>query len=75
MAISIKKEHIDGTYSYQQFVHSSSQALQGEIKRELSPASPPPIVQVCPINVGQGDSILVKLKYKEGMFNLQSSVN
>ena len=39
-----------------------------EIKRELSPVPLPPTVQVCPINVMQGDSILVKLKYKEGTF-------
>ena len=26
-----------------------------------------PNVQVCPINVGQGDSILLKLQYEQGM--------
>lgn len=26
-----------------------------------------PSVQVCPINVGQGDSILLKLQYEQGM--------
>ena len=36
-----------------------------EIKRESS--TPPTAVQVCPINVAQGDSTLVRLKYK-GVF-------
>ena len=52
--VTIKQEYSDGTShvdSFQQFVHPSSQV---------------PAVQVCPINVVQGDSILVKLKYKEG---------
>ena len=71
---TVKKEHTDGTYSSQQFVHSSNQALHKEVKRELSPALSPPTVQVCPINVVQGDSILVKLKYKEGMYELSCSI-
>ena len=66
---TIKREHTDRSYSSQQFVHPSSQVLHKELKRELSPAPSPPTIQVCPINVVQGDSILVKLKYKEGMFN------
>jgi hypothetical protein len=28
-----------------------------------------PSVQVCPINVGQGDSILLKLQYEQGMLH------
>ena len=71
---TIKKEHTDGTYSSQQFVHSSSRVLHKEVKRELSPGLSPPTVQVCPINVVQGDSILVKLKYKEGMHELSCSI-
>ena len=65
---NIKKEHTDTTHSSQQFVHSSRVLqCQKEIKRELSPAPSLPTVQVCPINIVQGDSILVKLKYKEGI--------
>lgn len=64
---TIKKEHADTTHSSQQFVHpSTNRQRQKEIKRELSPAPLLPTVQVCPINVVQGDSILVKLKYNEG---------
>ena len=37
-----------------------------EVKREWSPVRSPPTILVCPINVVQGDSILVKLTYKEG---------
>ena len=55
VGVIIKQEHTDGM--------SSSQVLP---KRGTSHA---PAIQVCPINVVQGDSILVKLKYKEGMFN------
>jgi hypothetical protein len=55
--VTIKQEHrTDEVYyvdPFQQPAHLSSQV---------------PAVQVCPINVVQGDSILVKLKYKEGMF-------
>ena len=61
---TIKQEHTDRTCSSQQLIHQSGQ--HKEIKRELSLAPSPPTVQVCPINVVQGDSILVKLKYKEG---------
>ena len=73
---TIKKEHTDGAqaYSSQQLVHSSSRVLHKEVKRELSPGLSPPTVQVCPINVVQGDSILVKLKYKEGMHELSCSI-
>ena len=64
---TIKREHTDGAaYSSQQFCHLNNQGLHEEVKRELSPA-PSLTVQVCPINVVQGDSILVKLKDK-GMF-------
>ena len=28
-----------------------------------------PTVQLCPINVGQGDSILLKLQYEQGMLH------
>ena len=61
---NVKQEHKDRRHSSQQFVHPSSQVLHKEVKRELSSA---PNIQVCPINVVQGDSILVKLKYKEGI--------
>ena len=66
--VTIKQEHTHGTYSFQQFVYPRSRVLPKEIKRELSPAPLPSAVQVCPINVVQGDSILVKLKYKEGRY-------
>ena len=55
-SVTIKREHTDEVYfidSVQHPVHLSSQV---------------PAVEVYPINVVQGDSILVKLKYKEGMF-------
>ena len=68
-AVTIKQEHTHGTYSFQQFVHPSGRVLS---KRELSQVPSPPAVQVCPINVVQGDSILVKLKYKEGRYILCS---
>ena len=32
-----------------------------------------PNVQVCPINVGQGDSILLKLRYEQGMLYPESN--
>ena len=63
-SVTIKQEHTGVTY-----VHPSSQVLPKEVKRERSHAPSQPAIQVCPINVVQGDSILVKLKYKEGMFN------
>ena len=66
-AVTIKKEHTDGTYS-QQLVHHRNQVLPKEAKREMSHGLSLPAIQVCPINVVQGDSILVKLKYKEGRF-------
>ena len=69
---TIKQEHTDRSYTSQQLVHPSSRVLQKDIKRELSPAPSPPTIQVCPINVVQGDSILVKLKYKEGMLAIQT---
>lgn len=55
-SVTIKQEHTDEVYfvdSVQQPIHLSCQV---------------PAVEVYPINVIQGDSILVKLKYKEGMF-------
>ena len=55
-SVTIKREHTDEVYyidSVQHPVHLSSQV---------------PAVEVYPINVVQGDSILVKLKYTNGMF-------
>ena len=66
-----KRVNKDGQFSdhdssFQQFVDPTNQTPSKEIKREL----PSPLaVQVCPINVEQGDSILVKLKYNDGMYN------
>ena len=53
--VTIKQEHADEVDSVQQCkpVHLSCQV---------------PAVEVYPINVVQGDSILVKLKYTKGMF-------
>ena len=62
-SVTIKQEHTEEVYyidSVQQPVHLSSQV---------------PAVEVYPINVVQGDSILVKLKYKEGMFIPKSDDN
>lgn len=69
---AIKQEHTDhdGTYFQREFVHPRNQVLPKEIKRETGHSPSPPAIQVCPINVVQGDSILVKLKYKDGRFNL-----
>ena len=71
---AIKCEDTDGRgyfNSFQQLVHPQHQALHREVKRELNPVTPSlPAVQVCPINVCQGDAILVKLKYKEGMLTI-----
>ena len=41
--------------------------------RPQQPIYIPPNVQVCPINVGQGDSILLKLQYTQGMLYLESN--
>jgi hypothetical protein len=70
-SVAIKREKPDGAYYDQELPSKRStdptdHIPSKEIKRELSPVTPPPKVQVCPINVTQGDSILVKLKYKEG---------
>ena len=66
-----KRVNKDGQFSdhdslFQQFVDPTNQTPPREIKRELPS---PPAVQVCPINVVQGDSILVKLKYNDGRYN------
>ena len=34
-----------------------------------------PKVQVCPINVGQGDAILLKLQYEQGMLHPKNGIN
>ena len=58
--------------------HSAAAGIKykGMIKKyyHLRPQQPiPPNVQVCPINVGQGDSILLKLQYIQGMLYLEIS--
>jgi hypothetical protein len=57
--VTIKQErkHTDEVYYVDPFQQPAA---------HLSSQLQVPAVQVCPINVNQGDSILVKLKYKEG---------
>ena len=69
---AIKHEDTDGKGYLSPFQHSAHQTLPKEVKKESSPAPLSPAIQVCPVNVYQGDSILVKLKYKEGMLYQES---
>ena len=64
---AIKREDTNGKGYLSSFQHIAHQTLPKEIKKESSPVPSSPAIQVCPVNVHQGDSILVKLKYKEGM--------
>ena len=64
-SIAIKRENKDREY-YDQ-VKQPTDPTDQEVKGEESPVPSLPTVHVCPINVIQGDSILVKLKYK-GVF-------
>ena len=63
-SVPIRRENnYDHDFPSKQPAYPSDHTPTKEVKRELSPV---PTVQVCPINVIQGDSILVMLTYKEG---------
>ena len=68
-SVPIRRENnYDNDFPSKRPAYPSDHTPTKGVKRELSPVPLPPTVQVCPINVTQGDSILMKLKYKEGTF-------